>query len=218
MHFLLSIWDAVRPHMAGIGLVVTWAGIALVAYRRRLQWRNKHFPTVVNFSLNYVADGKLQMRTLLETSASAVWLNEYGVKLVQQAAGKTKEDQPFILLQDPNDMRFVKRAALNVLSARFPEVFLGTVIGAPVHKSNFLYAVTYENYPDMRTRKFRILLVEEKSMEALFGPDVPELGVVEPSHRDRLRVLRLMYQMTKGPVPELKGVDILGKVELGVVA
>lgn len=217
MGTLRDLWDSIRPHIAGVGLLVTWIGIAILYYRRRVDWRSKRFSNVVNFSLNYVADNKLMMRTLLETSTTTVWLNEYGVKLVQQAAAKTRHDQPFIILKDAMDMRFVKRAALNVMSARFPEVFLGTALGADVKKATFVYAVTFENYPDMRTRKFRVLLVEQNCLDASFGPETAEPGVIEEAHRDRLPVLRMMQRLTKEPTAVANGAEIIGKVELGVV-
>ena len=105
----------------------------------------------MNFSLNYVADNKLIMRTLLETSTTAVWLNEYGVKLVLQAAAKTRHDQPFILLKDPSDMHSSSGRGLERAFGAVPEAFLASVIGAPVKRATFLYAVTFENYADMHS-------------------------------------------------------------------
>jgi hypothetical protein len=218
MDFLYRVWDTIRPHVAGLGLVVTWVGIALVAWRRRRDWKSKRFTGLVNFSLNYVADNKLMMRTLLEVPANAVWLNEYGVKLVMQAAAKTRADQPFIVLNDPADMQFVKHAILNVISQRFAEPFLGHVVGAPVHKASFLFALTFEKYADMRTRKFRVLLVEESSLPAMFGPDVPDSQVEEVNHKDRIGVLRMMASLAAKPGARIEGADVLGRVELGVVA
>ena len=65
---------------------------------------------------------------LLETTASEVWLNSYGIGKVFKAAGRTRPDQPFIILSDDEDMGFVKRAVLNVLSEKFADAFLASPV------------------------------------------------------------------------------------------
>src|SRR5262245_41154752 len=124
MALLEAIWNLIRTHAGTVGLIVTWAGIALVYFRRRADWQKKSFLNQVNFSLNYILDRKLCLRTLLEVTATEVWLNDYGIKKVFKAAAQTRADQPFIILDDAEDMGFAKRAVLNVLSERFAEAFL----------------------------------------------------------------------------------------------
>lgn len=218
MEFLHQTWDTIKPHISTAVLAATWLGIAFVAIRRRRDWKSKRFANQVNFSLNYLIDGKLAIRTLLETTASSVWLNEYGVKLVTVASTKTRPDQPFIVLKDPADMKFVKQAILNVLSEHFSQAFVAHVLHMPVRKTGFVFALTFENYPDMRTRKFRVLLVEEKTIAESFGPQVPESQVEEVNHKDRLQVLRTMSRLAANPGTLVEGADVLGHVELGVVA
>jgi len=86
MDHLVAFFEFIRPHLNTIALVLTWLGIAIAYLRRRAQWRGKQFLARVNFSLNYVSGDGLAMRTLLETTASEVWLNEYGVARVLAAA------------------------------------------------------------------------------------------------------------------------------------
>lgn len=214
METLKAIWDTVRPHLSTIVLVLTWLGIALAYFRKRAYWRAKQFTSQVNFSLNYVADGALQMRTLLETSTTEVWLNDHGVRLVIGASKKTRSDQPFIILNDPEDMAFVKRAALNVLSEKFAGAFLATSLGLAVKTSIYHFAITFENYADMRTRKFRVLLVEAQSLDGTFGPTAPEPKLLEPNHGDRLRTLQTMAKLAADPALDRQ--KILGRVQLGL--
>ena len=194
--------------------MLTWIGIATAYVRKRAQWRTKSFTGHVNFSLNYVADGTLQLRTLLETSTAEVWLNDYGVGLVLAASKKTRADQPFIILSDPVDMAFVKRAALNVLSEKFANAFLATSMGLPVKMATYYFAITFENFKDMRTRKFRVLLVEAQSLASMFGSAAPAPGVVDPVHADRLQVLRTMARLAADPSSDRQ--QILGRVQLGL--
>ena len=153
--------EFMRPYWPTVALAVTWAGIVLLYIRRRSMWGKKHFQDRVNFSLNYVANGRLAMRTLAERKAVDIWLNEYGVGLVTRTASKTTEAQPFIQLKDPKDMEFVNRAVLNILSELCTPVYLAGALGVPVRTATFLFALTFERFATIRTLKLRVLLIEE---------------------------------------------------------
>jgi hypothetical protein len=218
MDFLVRISDVLRPHWNTIALVITWAGIAIAYLRRRAQWRSKQFLARVNFSLNYVVGDTLTMRTLMETTASGVWLNEYGVGHVIAAARRAAVDQPFLLLQDPADRDFVNRAVLNVLSERFAETYLAASLGRPVLIKPHLFGLTCEKYGDIRTLKLRVLIIEEKTLVELFGPTnrVASLANLNPILRSRLTTLRIMYDLYQKD----RSADrpVLGHMELGVTA
>jgi hypothetical protein len=205
-----------REHWGTVGLALTWGGIGLVWLRRRLDWRAKQFLSQVNFSLNYVGpDGRLAMRTLLETSAAEVWLNDHGVRLVGAAARKTTPEQPFIDLSDPADRDFVNRAVLNVLSEKFADAYLAASLGLPVRSGIFRFAITCERYEEMRTLKLRVLLVEEGTLAARFGPDAPaETLTPNPVHAVRVRTLQALHQRLLKE--KASGQEGLGRVELAV--
>lgn len=217
METLLQIWDFIRGHVSTIILILTWIGIVLVYVRRRSDWMRKSFMSQVNFSLNFIQNGQLCLRTLLETTAPQVWLNSYGIRKVFKAASRTRPDQPFIILNDEEDMGFARRAVLNVLSEKFAEVYLAQGMGLPVKIARFVFAITFENFPDMRTRKIRILIMEVESLKKLFieTPKEGEMLVAETRHRDRLGVLRAMHEMYLGTRKTEQ--QILGELELGVV-
>jgi len=213
MDTITHLLDLARQHVGTVGLLVTWGGILWVYLRKRADWRRKQFLTQVNFSLNFVSDGRMAMRTLMESTTREVWLNDLGVKKVARAAAKTTRDQPFVGLDDPADMDFVYRAVLNVLSEKFAEAYLAETLGLPVVAKEYLFAVTFERYSDIRTFKLRVLLVSEADMDAHFGPG----GKVElPSdiYKARLKTMRAMYDLHKsagkpGGMP-------LGRVVLGL--
>ena len=155
-------WDIVHwliLHGSAIGLALTWITILFLYLRRRARWFQKEFEDQVTFSLNYVIGDALAMRTLLEAKADTVWLNPYGVKTLKNAARQTTAEQPFINLADDVDMGFVHRAVVNVLSERFASTFVAEALGVPVGVATFIFAITYERYEVMRTRKFRVLLI-----------------------------------------------------------
>jgi hypothetical protein len=215
MDALWKVWDFVRPHLASVGLAATWAGIALVAFRTRRDFSRKRFE-VVNVSLNYVVDGKLAMRTLMEVTPKEIWLNDYGIKLVLAAAKKTTKEQPFVVLENEADMGYVKRALKNVLSEHLAVAFLAESMGVPVRKATYVYALTYEKYESIRELKFRVVVAEEKALQALFGPTAPPSAVGKERHLDRLRVLRMMAELDAGK-GRVNGADVLDRVELGVI-
>lgn len=214
---LQAFLEWMRPHWNTLALIVTWIGILVVALRRRLQWRHKRFLTQVNFSLNYRSGNSLVMRTLLERDASEVWLNAYGVKLVNAAAARTTPQNPFLLFKDTKDQDFINRAVLNVLSGRFAETFLAVSLGAPVRSATYSFAITCEKFEDIRTIKLRVLLMSEATMLDLFGPErsAEPMQIRNPIYQARLTTLRAMYDLYRKE--QTTDRPILGKVELGVV-
>jgi hypothetical protein len=212
-----DFFEALRPYWSTLALLATWAGIGFVYLRRRSQWRRKQFLTQVNFSLNYVKDGTLAMRTLLERPASQVWPNEHGVRMVLAAAQKATVDEPFIVLRQAKDMDFANRAVLNVLSERFADTFLAASLGVPVRAATYCFAITCEKYEEIRTLKLRVLLIEEQMLLELFGPrdGAAGLKIVSQIYRARLQTLRALYRMYVRD--RESGHPVLGEVELGVV-
>jgi hypothetical protein len=216
METLTNILNWIAAHGALLGLILTWAGIALVYFQRRSAWAQKEFADQVNFSLNYVIDQTLALRTLLECTVKDVWLNEYGVRLVRAAARLTTAEQPFVMLQEQADREFVNRAVINTLSERFAGTFVAQALGGAVRSGNFIFAITYERYENMRTQKFRVLLMEERTLTELFGPggNSGSLKVTSPVFRDRLRTLKGLYDLyTKD---QATGQGLMDQIHLGV--
>jgi hypothetical protein len=86
----------------------------------------------------------------------------------------------------------------------------------PVRTARFVFAITFENFPDMRTRKIRVLLMEAGDLKNLFQA-TPEADLVldSPHHRDRVSVLKMMREIYLGQSPLPK--SLLGEVELGLI-
>jgi hypothetical protein len=213
--FFLGYWELSL-------LLATWAGIASLALRRRRDWRRKRFTEQVNFSLNTVEtdpDGtaRLVIRTLLEDSATHVWLNDYGVRQVQRAAERTTEQRPFLEIRPRKDMELVKHAVLNVLAERYSEAFLARAIGVEVRAERFLYGITWERYGRMYTQKLRVMVIRPADLERLCGEGGMgrRIRVAAESHRDRIATLERMHALHTSPDEEQRA--MLGEVELGVV-
>ncbi len=213
MTWLTDLFAWLVKYVGAIGLAVTWIGIGLVYWRRRHAWTSKQFQDQINFSLNYVLGGELVMRTLLETKTANVWLNDFGIKKLLVAAQKTTLDQPFIELADQQDMDFVNRAVKNALSERFGSTFVAQSLGKPVTTGTFLFGITYERYEDMRTLKFRVLIVEEKALLAMFDGSA-NVRVANNIMQARFGTLRALHQ--RHLQGQNAGKKIVDRVQLGI--
>ena len=163
METLGAVYEFLKPYFAVIALAVTWGGFAFAWWRRREQWRRKEFLGRVNVSLNLFGD-TLSMRTLLEVETTAVWPNAHGVRLLNAAAARTSPADPFIRLAAPADRDYLHRAIKNALSELCPTAFIAAALGEKVRTGVFLFAVTCERYPEIRTIKLRVLLVEQNAL------------------------------------------------------
>lgn len=212
-----AIFQFLRLHWEAVLLGVTWLGILLVALRRRRDWRRKRFVQQVNFSLNEVVDGTLLLRTLLEDSAEHVWLNAYGVGRVRKAAERTTVDQPFLRMAWTQDMSYVKRAVVNVLSERLAPVFVARALGAPVRTGRFVFGITWERYGNIRTQKLRVIIIERETLLTRFDPSHPAYppAVASAAHRDRIRTLTRLRELATSKKERLR--RLVGEVELGVL-
>jgi hypothetical protein len=120
-------------------------------------------------------------------------------------------------MKKPADRDFAHRAVLNLLSERFADAYLAAALGVPVRTATFLFVVTFERYTVMRTKKVRVILVEESSLHALFGPTngAATLVIRNPIYQARLQTLRLLHGLLDRE--KQLGQLLLGRVELGVV-
>lgn len=217
MEHIHRLIELIKAYGGGVSLVITWAAIAWVYLAKRSDWQHKQFLSHVNFSLNYVLDGRLAMRTLAEVPAAEVWLNELGVKQVRQAAEGTTVDRPFVELDDAKDMEFVYRAVLNVLSEQFAETYIAQSLGVPVVTGVYCFAITMERYTDIRTLKLRVLLAREEDLETAFAPAPPGGAAIEvPNvmYAARLQTLQRMHDLHRRAGQP--GVMHLGRVVLGI--
>jgi hypothetical protein len=167
-----------------------------------------------NFSLNLFGD-TLSMRTLLEVETTDVWPNTHGVRLLHAAAARTTLDAPFIHLSATADRDYLNRAVKNALSELCPATFIAVALGEKVRTGVFLFAITCERYPEMRTIKLRVLLVEQNALREWCAPGGKgDQLSMSAYYRTRLRTLQAMYEMDRKA--RAGGAEELGRVELGI--
>ena len=201
-------------------LMATWCVIAVLAVKRRYDWRQRRFTQQVNFSLNSLTEtngtSTLLLRTLLEDSAAQVWINDYGVGRVLKAARRTTVENPFLQIAELRDRDLAMIAVLNVLSERFSDAFVAQVLGIPAVTDTFLFGLTWERYGEMKTQKLRVMVIKRSDLQTMFDDQIDSRAVcvTEESHRPRINTLHQMYDLwTSSDQVERSAI---GEVELGL--
>lgn len=185
---LWQTWDLLREHWlkALISLFALTVGTWWGRRRARAEWTQKRFLDRINFSLNSMHDGMLQIRTLSEKNCRDVFLNDIAVERVLAAASKTPADNPILPL--PADERwFLLNAVLNEVSEQFAAGFMRRDMGLPVTTGQYLICLTYENAGDLKTRKIRAMVIRK---ELLLNLPIEPPRFERPHHSTRFKTLQ----------------------------
>ena len=185
-----QLWTILRDHwlkalvslaLLGIG---TWWG----RRRARREWERKRFLNRLNFSLNTLRDGKLEIRTLAEMNCRDVFLNDYAAERVQAAAERTTKANPMVPLEK-DERWFILNSVLNEVSERFAEGFVRRDMGMPVTTHTYLISLTYENAGDLKTRKIRAMLMRK---DVLLNLPAEPPAFERPHHAIRFETLHAL--------------------------
>ncbi len=172
----------------GAGFLV--AGWLFGWWRAHRRWVRKEFFERVNFSLNSIHQGKLQIRTLMENSADRVFLNRVAVSQLLAAAAHTSSDNALIPL-DRKEAWFFLNSALNEISEKFAVGFVRRDAGQSVQSHRMLICLTNEADGEIRTRKIRVMIVAEQTLRTL-PESIPALE--SKNHATRWKTLQVMKQ------------------------
>lgn len=220
MVLAFDLFTTLANYDALIGIGVSWAVAAWIYLGMRRDWTSKSFINQVNFSLNAVAEGSLQLRTLFEADSQAVMGHRSAVARLKGACRKTTPEMPFVALDDDDDWGYLMRAALNVMSEMCGSVYLARAVGAPVATGEFVFGITFEAYGEMKTRKVRVIVIERGQLERHFSPEVAaaadQLQLASPHHSCRIATLKTMGRLWASSDPKQR--RMLSTVELGVVS
>ena len=169
---------------AGFGAIAWWLGNR----RARASWRKREFGDRLNVSLNIVADGRLLIRTLLEKSCQAVFLNSAAVDTVLASSKKTTAADPLLPLPQ-EDYWYFLNAVLNEVSEKFAEGQLKRDLGMPVTAGQYLMCLTYESAGQLKTRKVRAMVIQKS---VLLGLPVEPPKFTSEHHITRWETLQRM--------------------------
>ena len=115
------IADFFRDYWEQVLTLVTLCIVLATYLRARSIWKSRHFMTRVNFSLNYVQDGRLKIRTLGEMGARMVTSIEYAKRFQNP---DTDQRLLYALLPKlPQSPGGFSEAQLRWIVGHFPEDF-----------------------------------------------------------------------------------------------
>ncbi|MEM1063489.1 MAG: hypothetical protein AAGJ97_14285, partial [Planctomycetota bacterium] len=168
-----------------IGGAVTAATTLLTLYRARRAWRRREFYDRINFSLTFVDDGVLKIRTLAEDEVGRVFLTKPAADRVVKSATRTTPDDPTLPLPDDEYWYFLN-PVLNELSERYSAGLFRKLAGHPTTTVRYAVALTCEADGAIRTRKVRAMVVPTDLLAALGSDEPPAEPTYEsPHHRRR---------------------------------
>lgn len=157
-----AINDLITEHWlkALTGIAFAIAGWWIAKIRANRQWQQREFYHRINFSLNCIVNGVLQIRTLSEQTCEDVFLNESAVEQLVKAAQKTKPGLPLIPLPQ-KDCWFFLNAALNEMSEQFAVGLLQREVGRTVSVERYLICLTNECDGEVRSHKVRAQVIRK---------------------------------------------------------
>lgn len=191
---LVDVWKTitveVQQHLLKIvvGFVLMAVGWFIGHRRARANWQKREFYDRLNFSLNYIENGTLRLRTLAEHQCEAVFLNKAATEAVLKAARATSESNPLLPLPE-KDYWYYLNSVLNELSEQFAAGHMKKAQGVPVSTATYVICLTSESAPDLRMRKIRAMVIQKTLLQAL-GNNPPVLE--RPNHHTRWKTLLTM--------------------------
>lgn len=192
---LQSLMDYLHDHVTKIltGFILMGVGWYFGNWRARSRWQKREFYNRINISLNYIRNGKLIIRTLMEDTCQEIFLNEVAV---QKAAGETTAENAILPLPK-EDCWYYLNSVLNALSEQFAVGYLTEDMGIPIVSKKYIVCLTSESDGALRMRKVRAMVVRQELLTNL-AAEIP--AVTEQHHQTRVRTLRqLAVEYTKNP-------------------
>lgn len=200
IEFVQRHWSEVL--LSGASLLVGWLAGRLLAWRR---FYNRTFFDRVNVSLNFVENGHLKIRTLLERSSVDVFRNAEMVRQVTRAA-RNQDVDPLLELPE-GDYWYFLNAVLNVISERFADGYVRREAGIGAEHT-YLMFLTSETDGPVRQSKVRCMLIRE---DLLLQTRTTEPTFKNEFHQHRWNSLRQVadeWVATDGQTKRVRAISI----------
>ncbi len=182
-----------RNHFAAflVGIICTW----LAQRAARAAFTRRDFLHRVNFSLNFVENNELRIRTLKESDVDQIILdNRHGRNVILKAARNARRSDQAPFLDLPPDCGWlVLNAILNEISEAFSAGHLAKSMGLPSRSCWYVFGVTCEWDDDVKMRKIRVMVIAEELLKTI--DRFPLLKFQYPWHHVRYRTLLKMRDL-----------------------
>ncbi len=203
-------WIQKNAELIGVAIVPLVGGL-ITFWRMRVAWTNRQFLSRVNFSINYVEDNFLKIRTLRESDLDRIIVNNrHGKRVVLRALKRTTLTKPFLEFPE-RDRWVILNAILNELSEQFARGFVAVSMGVPVATATYVFGLSCERDPRVQMNKIRVMVIEKGLLEGIEEMG-EQLQFERESHAVRLDTLKRMKEIY---LDEQRSKNLL-EVELGI--
>ena len=189
--FIRALSDLIDEHWVKFVTAAAFTAVGWLIARRRAarDWQKREFFDRINFSLNSVRDGTLQIRTLAEKSCSDVFLNKVATDQLLKLAQQTTAEDPILPIPE-KDCWYYLNAVLNEVSEQFATGLIQRDVGRPVLAADYFICLTNECDGDMRTRKLRAMVIR-KDLLLNLPKETPKFEY--PHHKIRWKTLHQLH-------------------------
>jgi hypothetical protein len=206
---MIGVLEYAKDNWDQLALLATICLVLLAYWRSRSRWKTRDFLGRINFSLNFIQDNRLKIRTLQENTIDDILLNNtHGRRMMLKAASRTTLEKPFLDLPE-KDAWIVLNSVLNEISEQFADGFLAIAAGLPMRTTTFIFGITCERDTDVRMNKIRVMIIERSLLEKI--DELDEIEFESPNHHVRLDTLRTMREiyLDKNRRSQLGRVDLV---------
>ena len=140
-------------------------GVYWLRRRHYAKWQKKVFEHRIHFGTNTIQvtqganpEWRLVFDSLFEDVLSDVIDDPIARDLIEASIKRTTEKDPFLAFH-PNDRWYVMGAIKTAIAECFQAGTLAKLAGLPHRSVDCIFAITFERYPEMRSRKLRVIMV-----------------------------------------------------------
>lgn len=198
--FAQQHWTEVGSSIASLII-----GALLGRWRGWLRFARRAFFDRITVSLNFVEDGQLVIRTLIERAGAEVFRNSEMLRIVMRAARNGKG----ALLDLPaDDYWYYLNSVLNAVSEHFAEGYVRQEAGLGAAPQTYLLFLTCEREGRVRQQKVRAMLIRES---LLLQTDSVRPHFHNEFHESRwntLKTVRDEWVSSGGQTPRIRKISI----------
>ena len=195
---LQTVWKNLNDKIVGVLIAAVFAICGWYWGKRKAEakWQRREFFDRLNVSLNMLRDGTLQIRTILEKGCEEVFLNSAATETIISLSRQTTPQDSIIPLPK-EEYWFYLNAVLNEVAEKFSVGQIKRDLGLPVTGERYVICLTNEKSGEMKTRKLRAMLIQQKLLTQL-PTEPPKLE--SPHHATRWQTLnQLAAEYHKNP-------------------
>lgn len=190
---MIGLLEYAKENWDQLALLATVGLVLLTYWRARSTWKTRDFLGRINFSLNFIQENRLKIRTLQENNIDDILLNNnHGRRMMLKAASQTTLEKPFLELPE-KDAWIVLNSVLNEISEQFADGFLAIAAGLTMRTTTFIFGITCERDADVRMNKIRVMIIERALLEKI--DELEEIEFESPHHHVRLDTLKTMRKI-----------------------